>query len=144
MVRRASLADSAALASIHAAAFAKADAWSVNVFSLQLGLPGVFGLLNSDKGMILVRIAADQAEILTIAVVPAARRDGIATALLTEATILAAAHGATAIFLEVSVANTAARQLYTGAGFRQVGQRPRYYSDRSDALVLRLDFSTSN
>ena len=57
-----------------------------DVFSLQLGLPGVFGLLHLSGGMILVRIAADQAEILTVGVAPEARRNGIATTLLSEAT----------------------------------------------------------
>ena len=144
MLRRASQIDSMAMATIHAAAFAKQDAWSADVFSMQLGLIGVFGLLHASGGIILVRVAADQAEILTIAVAPEARRGGIATALLSEATIEAASMGAAAIFLEVSVANTAARRLYTGAGFRQVGQRPRYYSDRSDALVLRFDLAARN
>ncbi len=141
MPQRATVADSTVMALIHATSFAGVDAWSADVFSLQLALPGVFGLLHPSGGMILVRVAADEAEILTVAVAPAARRNGIATALLSEATTVAASLGAAAIFLEVSVANIAAMQLYTGIGFRQVGRRPRYYSDRTDALVLRLDLN---
>jgi [ribosomal protein S18]-alanine N-acetyltransferase len=142
MLRTATQADSEIMSVIHATAFPRQDAWSADVFFLQLGLPSVIGLLYPPGGIIMVRLAADQAEILTLAVAPELRRSGIATALLSEATIRAAAMGAAAIFLEVSVANTAARQLYTDSGFRQVGQRPRYYSDRSDALVLRLDLVT--
>jgi [ribosomal protein S18]-alanine N-acetyltransferase len=127
------------MAAIHGASFVAADAWGRDVFSLQLALPNVFGLLHLSGGMILVRVAADEAEILTLAVAPRVRRGGIAAALLCEATTRAAAMGARAVFLEVSVANIASRQLYTRAGFVQAGHRPHYYSDRSDALVLRLD-----
>jgi ribosomal-protein-alanine N-acetyltransferase len=139
MVHRATLADSDVMAAIHASAFPAPDAWSRDVFSLQLALPNVFGLLHPSGGLILVRIAADEAEILTLAVNPTARRGGIGSALLREATIQAAAMGARAVFLEVSVANIAGKRLYASAGFVQAGKRPRYYSDQSDALVLRLD-----
>ena len=139
MVHRATLADSDVMAAIHASAFPAQDAWSRDVFNLQLALPNVFGLLHPSGGLILVRIAADEAEILTLAVNPTARRGGIGSALLREATIQAAAIGARAVFLEVSVANIAGKRLYASAGFVQAGKRPRYYSDQSDALVLRLD-----
>ena len=129
------------MAAVHASAFATPDAWSRDVFSLQLALPNVFGLLHPSGGLILVRIAADEAEILTLAVSPAARRGGIGSALLREATTLAQGMGAHAVFLEVSVANIAGRRLYASAGFMQAGLRPRYYSDQSDAFVLRLDLA---
>jgi [ribosomal protein S18]-alanine N-acetyltransferase len=138
---RAARIDSGIMAAIHGAAFPAHDAWSPAVFGQQLELPGVFGLLHASGGMILVRVAADEAEILTLAVIPEARRCGIALALLHESTMTASAMGATAVFLEVSVANSAARAVYTRAGFKPVGRRRDYYSDRSDALVLRLDTS---
>jgi ribosomal-protein-alanine N-acetyltransferase len=89
--------------------------------------------------MILARVAADEAEVLTLAVAPEVRRAGIAAALLRESAIAAAALGAIVIFLEVSVANTAARAAYDRAGFAPVGRRRSYYADGSDALVLRLE-----
>src|SRR5471030_1533709 len=127
------------MATVHAAAFPVRDAWSRDVFDLQLAIPGVFGLLDWLGGMILARVAADEAEILTLAVLPAQRRSGIATALLREAILVAVRMGARSVFLEVSVANIAARQVYTRAGFIETGRRPHYYSYNSDALVLRLD-----
>jgi ribosomal-protein-alanine N-acetyltransferase len=130
------------MAAIHAAAFPAPDAWSRDIFDLQLALANVFGLLHSGGGIILVRVAADEAEILTLAVDPGAQRGGIGTVLLREATNRAAVMGARTVFLEVSVANIAARQLYTGSGFVQAGRRPHYYSDNSDALVLRLDLAS--
>ncbi|MDR3532777.1 MAG: GNAT family N-acetyltransferase [Rhodopila sp.] len=141
MLYLATLADCDVMAAIHATAFPAPDAWSRDVFSLQLALPNVAGLLHPSGGTILLRVAADEAEILTLAVTPTARRGGIGTALLLEAATLAGSMGARTIFLEVSVANIAARRLYSGAGFIETGRRPHYYSDNSDALVLRLDLA---
>ncbi len=136
---RATIADADVLAAIHAAAFVAAEAWSRDVFSLQLALPNVFGLLHQSGGLILLRVAADEAEILTLAVIPAVRRRGVAAALLRQAIGLTAAMGVRTIYLEVSVRNVAALTLYTGLGFVQAGRRAHYYSDNADALVLRLD-----
>jgi ribosomal-protein-alanine N-acetyltransferase len=138
MMRRATPADAGVMAAIHESAFAAPDAWNQDVFIQQLGLHGIFGLLHESGGLILVRVAADEAEVLTLAVVPEARRTGIASALLQLTAPIAAAMGAVAIFLEVSVANRAARAAYGRAGFRPIGRRRAYYSDLSDALVLRL------
>jgi GNAT superfamily N-acetyltransferase len=84
MPYRATPADCHVMAAIHASAFATPDAWSGDVFGLQLALPNVFGLLHPSGGMVLVRVAADEAEILTLAVSPSVRRGGIAAALLRE------------------------------------------------------------
>ena len=143
MLQRATQADVEVLAHIHAAAFPPPDAWSAEVFDLQLAIPNVFGLLHQAGGLILIRAAADEAEILTLAVAPPARRSGVGHGLLLTATDLAATLGARVVFLEVSVANIAARTLYTKAGFVQAGRRRQYYSDRSDALVLRLDLKST-
>jgi ribosomal-protein-alanine N-acetyltransferase len=143
MLYRAKPADIDVLAAIHATAFPPADVWSRDVFDLQLAMPNVFGLLHRSGGMILARVAADEAEILTLAVTPTVRRGGIGTALLHGAATRAAAMGARAMFLEVAVTNVAARQVYTRAGFIQAGHRPHYYSDNTDALVLRLDLGSA-
>ena len=135
---RATPAYAATLAAIHRASFPPAESWTQDAFAQHLALPGVVGLLNEDGGFILLRVAADEAEILTFAVHPAARRAGIGTALLDAAIGIAAAAGATTMFLEVSAHNHAARALYAAAGFLPAGLRPRYYADGSDALILRL------
>jgi ribosomal-protein-alanine N-acetyltransferase len=139
MLRDATGADCDVMAAIHAAAFAAPDAWSRDVFSLQLALPNVFGLLHPSGGLILVRVAADEAEVLTLAVMPAVQGGGIGLMLLHEATTRVAAIGVQAVFLEVSVANAPARRLYARGGFVEVGRRRRYYSNQTDALVLRRD-----
>jgi ribosomal-protein-alanine N-acetyltransferase len=139
---RVSIAHAAALAAIHAAAFPPGEAWDAAAFRGQLQLAGVFGAIDPAGGMVLARIAADAAEILTLAVMPESRRQGLGAELLRAALAEAAARGASAMFLEVSEANAAARALYAGvvhAGerFAAVGRRRRYYRDGSDALLLR-------
>jgi ribosomal-protein-alanine N-acetyltransferase len=138
-MRRATRADIDVLAAIHGSAFAAPDDWSRDVFDLQLAMPNVFALLHEAGGLVLVRVAADEAEILTLAVTPGERRRGVGYFLLMKATELAASLGVRSLFLEVSVTNINARTLYTKVGFQEAGRRPHYYSDRSDALVLRLD-----
>jgi ribosomal-protein-alanine N-acetyltransferase len=134
-------AHAAALAAIHCAAFPSKEAWSADVIALQLGLPGAFGLIDPEGGMVLARVVADEAEILTIAVLPAARRHGLGRALLRTAMDRAAERGAREMFLEVAIANGAARALYAALGFTQVGRRRGYYPGGGDALILRADLS---
>jgi ribosomal-protein-alanine N-acetyltransferase len=94
-------------------------------------------------GFILSRIAADEAEILSVAVATARRGRGLAGALLQLHIRRLAGLGVRAVFLEVDDNNAPARRLYDRAGFREVGRRPGYYQ-REDggaatALVLRRD-----
>jgi [ribosomal protein S18]-alanine N-acetyltransferase len=132
------------LAALHATAFPPAESWGADAIALILGLPGAFARCavapggEAPQGFVLARVAADEAEILTLAVPPAVRRCGVGAALLRAAAAGAAARGATALFLEVSAANAPARALYAAAGFAEVGRRRRYYADGADALVLRL------
>lgn len=132
-----------ALAAIHAAAFPPPELWDAHSFALQLSLPSIFGLIHPEGGLVMGRVAADEAEILTLAVAPSARRRGLGGTLLRAAIEAAAARGAAAVFLEVSTANDAARALYDAAGFRAVGRRRRYYTDGTDALVLKLPLSAA-
>jgi ribosomal-protein-alanine N-acetyltransferase len=137
MIILATRAHATSLAAIHAASFPPRDAWGTDAIQLQLALPGVFGLTDERGGMLIGRIAAEDAEVLTLAVVPAARRQGIAGRLLQKAKALAASRGGSALFLEVATSNAAALALYRREGFVEVGRRRRYYADGSDALVMR-------
>ncbi|NKE45587.1 GNAT family N-acetyltransferase [Roseomonas frigidaquae] len=124
-------------AALHAASFPPAEAWGADAIALMLDLPGAFGVLRPAAGFVLARVAADEAEILTLAVVPDARRAGHGSGLLAAAMAGARARGAATLFLEVSDRNQAARALYAAFGFTEVGRRRRYYPDGADALVLR-------
>ncbi|MGI4943969.1 MAG: GNAT family N-acetyltransferase [Janthinobacterium lividum] len=131
-----------ALAAIHAASFPPGETWGADAMALQLGLSGSFGLVCSDgTGLVLARVAADEAEILTLAVLPETRRRGVGGALLASAATEAAARGARALFLEVAVGNAPAQALYARAGFATVGRRRGYYPCGEDALVLRRALS---
>lgn len=123
------------LAALHQAA-SPGDAWAEESFARLLSMPGAFALAGP-RGFVLARQAVDQAEILMLAVLPEARRLGLGRALLDAAVQHAAARGASALFLEVACGNAAARALYAGAGFAEVGRRRAYYPDGGDALVLR-------
>ena len=132
--------DPAVLARLHAECFT--ESWSVESFAALLVQPATFALIAND-GFILVRVAGDESEVLTLAVRPAARRRGIASALLIEAAKQAEEQGARAIFLEVGATNSPAIALYKRHGFAQVGCRKAYYTapggGRQDALVLRVE-----
>jgi ribosomal-protein-alanine N-acetyltransferase len=125
------------MAVIHAAAFPAEYGWDASFFAEQLSLPGRFGFLHPDGGMILARIVADESEIMTIAVAPPVQRHGIGRWLLKEAAQHAMRYGARAMFLEVAANNQAAQALYRACDFTEIGRRPAYYPDGQDALVLR-------
>jgi ribosomal-protein-alanine N-acetyltransferase len=136
-------ADMPALAALHAQAFAPPDAWGADAMAVMLGLAGGYGYLLENQGFILARAVGGEAEILTLAVAPGARRGGVGTALLAAALRQAGESGAEEMFLEVSRNNTAALALYIGAGFAEVGLRRRYYTDGADALVLKRALSAA-
>ncbi len=122
-------------------AFPPREAWGEDAIALQLAMPGVLGLLHARGGMILIRVTEDEAEVLTLAVAPEARRQGVAGALLAAAMAAAREQAARTMVLEVAIGNTAARALYERAGFVEAGRRPRYYADGGDALILRARLS---
>jgi len=126
-----------AMALLHGRAFAARERWGTDAIGLQLALPGAFGWIAPAGGMILARVAADEAEVLTLAVDPAVRRHGLGRALLEQVLATARQRGVHAIFLEVASGNGPGRALYAGAGFVTVGRRQGYYPDGGDALVLR-------
>ena len=90
-------------------------------------------------GFILSRLAAGEAEILSVAIAPAWRGRGLARPLLDLHLRRLAGLGARAVFLEVDENNAPARALYRRAGFRDVGRRQGYYQSGASALVLRRD-----
>ena len=141
LIKAAGAEAAALMAEIHAESFAANQAWGVSAITLMLGLPGHFGLLAARQdqplGFALGRVQADQAEILTIAVRPGARGQGVGGVLLQALLSEALRRGAAELFLEVAEHNAAARALYDRVGAQLVGRRPRYYADGAAALVLR-------
>lgn len=88
-------------------------------------------------GFVLVRVVADEMEILNLAVEPAARRMGIASSLVSKAIISGRELAAKRAYLEVRESNSAARAFYSFQGFTQTARRKFYYSQPTeDAIVL--------
>jgi ribosomal-protein-alanine N-acetyltransferase len=134
-------------AAIHAAAFA--HSWSAAEFETLLSSKTTIGAAAIDaasdalRGFAISRLAADEAEILTIAVDPAVRNRGVGRALMIDAISRLAQARARSLFLEVEQTNLAAIALYARLGFREVGQRQGYYrkhdGSAATAFVLRKD-----
>ncbi len=128
------------LAAIHAEAFERP--WDRATLAEFISAPGVFALTDpKTQGFILIRVVVDEGEVLTLAVIPSARRQGLARRLLDQAANTAASRGAASLFLEVAADNAPAIGLYRAAGFVSVGRRANYYARPAslpiDALVLK-------
>ncbi|WGM32636.1 GNAT family N-acetyltransferase [Brevundimonas sp. NIBR11] len=130
------------LAELHAESFH--TPWSAVAFADLLGQAGVV-LEGDNDGLILIRVVADEAEILTLAVRPSARRQGLGGRLVEAASRRAAELGANRMFLEVAEDNAPARALYGSLAFKTAGRRPRYYPRADgpavDALILVRNFA---
>lgn len=141
-VRKLGPADAPVLAVLHGDGFD--DPWTAETFAGLLALPGSFGHLAIARdvpvGFVLARVAADEAEILTLAVAAGSRRRGLGTLLVNHAIAAAAEAGAERMFLEVAEDNGAGQALYRALGFAETGRRPGYYGkpgqQRRDALLM--------
>ena len=128
-----------ALAALHARCFTTPAPWDAAAFAGFLADPACTLDAIAPHAFVLLRRAADEVEVLTLATAPEARRAGLARRLLLRA--LQAQQGAAACYLEVAEHNLPAQALYAGLGFEQVGRRKRYYrapdGTQIDALVLQ-------
>lgn len=130
------------LAETEALAFPdRAAAWGADAFRS----PNL--LIMADSALetchIALQLSGPDAEIVTLAVKPSARRQRLGSQLLTLAAPAAADHGATRMILEVAADNVAALALYQRHDYRPVGQRKAYYrmrdGSRMDAIVMAKD-----
>ncbi|WP_295080774.1 GNAT family N-acetyltransferase [Tabrizicola sp.] len=137
-----------ALAALHARAFRTPAPWSEADFAGLLDDPLVFLLVEGDAGLLLGRAVAGEAELLTIAVAPEARRRGLGRKLVSRFVYEAKLRGAERAFLEVAADNAAAIGLYESAGFSAAGRRRGYYltpeGHRVDALVLARELAAAH
>jgi len=145
-VQPAGTRDAERLAALHAVAFRRG--WSAEEFERLLIERNVV----ADRamagarlaGFVISRLAADQAEILSVAVAARHRGRGLARKLLDVHLGRLAGYGISSVFLEVDEGNVPARRLYAGLRFTQVGRRESYYVDAGGAgtaLVLRRDLA---
>jgi len=138
----------ALLSGMHRICFA--EPWSESAMAEIMAMPGTRGLIAVDgasltpavqppgpAGFVLWRIAGDEAEILSVAVLPPWRGTGLGRAMMSAALEAAGQAGADSMFLEVAADNQPARSLYAVLGFQQVGLRKKYYAGQ-DAIVMKL------
>jgi ribosomal-protein-alanine N-acetyltransferase len=125
------------------------ETWNEKSVSKILNMAGTIGLITGaekerPQAFILLRVAADEAEIISIGVIPTARKKGLASTLLLEAIKRAAIRNAKKMFFEVAHDNTGARALYEKFEFQIVGKRPKYYTrllKKVDAVIYKLNIS---
>ncbi|MEX3011243.1 GNAT family N-acetyltransferase [Hoeflea sp. TYP-13] len=140
--------DCAEASSLHATGFSRI--WSDGEIQALIGQDAVFGFIahrpgkrGRSGGFVLARLAADEAEILTIAVHPKYRETGLGWRLMGAVLRHLRTEGAQSLFLEVDEGNEAAIALYQKIGFSKVAERAAYYDQDSGAktaaLVMRLD-----
>jgi ribosomal-protein-alanine N-acetyltransferase len=120
--------------------------WSAEAFELEIDLPWAhIDLLREPRGGAVLALVgfwkvADEVQLLNIATRPDQRRRGLGSRLMRHVINSAAAEGCHRVTLEVRRSNLGAIGLYECFGFREIGNRPRYYPDTGeDALVLALE-----
>ena len=123
------------IANLHKLCFPN-KAWSASDFA-DLKKSGC-EIIVSQNGFAVWRNVADESEIITIGVAPDARRNGIASAMLTIIENNIKNQGVKKIFLEVASTNIAGQKLYENNGYKTVGIRPKYY-DGVDAILMAKD-----
>jgi len=130
------------IVALHQASFE--TPWDHKAFGELLAMPGSFLLVarrapsENIMGFVLFRIAADEAEIITIAVDPAHRGQRIGEALVAGAVAQARAFGASKLILEVAEDNVAAIGLYERMGFSTAGRRPAYYERKVGRVAAHI------
>ncbi len=138
-MREITLHDASWLAQLHSESFPKA--WDSAQFHELLN-NSARGWLIEDSAFILIRTAADEAEIITLATAPNARRQGHAATLLKHAISILHDEAITHFFLEVRDGNEAGIALYQKHKFIQTATRANYYGmpdgTRKDALIMEL------
>jgi ribosomal-protein-alanine N-acetyltransferase len=129
------------LGDLHARAFAKP--WSMAEIAKLMENPAVFAVVSrasEPQGFAMAWAAAGDAELLTVAVIPQARRKGVGASLVSAASVTALVRGAASMHLEVAEDNLAARALYAKLGYEEAGRRHAYYAGEGgfvDAIVMK-------
>ncbi len=142
-------ADAAAIAALHGQLFS--PPWTTHEVAELMAHPGAAAFVMRDArlgdvaGYILGRVAADEAELLSIGVAPSHQRRGLARRLLVSLAERVHDMGAVRLYLEVSAVNASAIALYETTGFARIGVRRAYYRQSGrpaeDALLLARDLT---
>ena len=136
-IRRLTYSDLPRIVAIERRAFP--TPWSLAMFVLELSKPASVCLAALRDGEMLGFLICSRYDkvwhVMNVAVDPDRRRQGIASALLTD--LLHRLGGDDARFtLEVRESNAGAIELYERFGFRAAGHRRRYYQDNGEDAVI--------
>ena len=130
--------DAPALAAIEAACFA--HPWSEAALRDEVDNPAAFFVVatraEQPVGYAGMHIAADEGFLDNVAVAPASRRGGVASALLDVLLAEGRARGLSRLTLEVRPSNAAALALYEKKGFTRDGVRPGFYRDPAEDAAI--------
>ncbi|MEP6344091.1 MAG: ribosomal protein S18-alanine N-acetyltransferase [Maricaulaceae bacterium] len=141
IIRRLTHEDLVSAVTLHGVSFEAG--WSEDSLKSHFDNDLCLGVFAPDlAGFIVARLAADQAEIITIAVDPKRRGQGIGQKLMQQAFTHLCGNGVDLLFLEVAEDNFSAITLYKKCGFNPIGKRPAYYrraGGRVAALTFRKD-----
>ncbi|EBA14998.1 ribosomal-protein-alanine acetyltransferase, putative [Roseobacter sp. SK209-2-6] len=134
------IATSAEMATTHQLTFTRSRPWTQAEFEALLESPLVFATGDA-KCFAMVRVIADEAELLTLATHPKYRRQGLAIVVMQNWHRRALQRGAKTAFLEVASDNQPALSLYRSCGYEETGLRKAYYArgdgSAADAILLR-------
>lgn len=144
-MRQLTATDAREMAAIHAESFAPplgSGGWPALEMAAHTQKDLCFGVDHEGAlgAFIILSVAADQSEILTIATAITARRQGLARQLLEKMIPEVKHRGAKEVFLEVAEDNVAAITLYRAADFLPIGRRPAYYR-RAEGRIAALTWS---
>lgn len=121
------------------------DPWSENSVAGELSNPLSCWLVCVENDTVLGYVGAQtvlgETDMMNLAVIPQARRQGIAESLILNLVAELKRQESHCLSLEVRASNAPARALYEKLGFAQVGRRPNYYRNpKEDALILRKEW----
>jgi len=143
LLREMTWRDIPALAALEPELFAD-DAWSERTWWAELAGRPRRSYVVCEQGVVVVGYAGvdcggEVADVMTIAVAPAAQGRGLGRMLMGWLTAQARRAGADHLMLEVRADNVAAQELYSSAGFATLSVRRRYYQPGDvDALIMRV------
>ena len=130
------------LSKLHGACFD--EVWDEAAMRELMSMPGAMSFVigtapDTPAGFVIANRAADQADILSIGILPGDRRRALGRKLLSYLAERLRSEGTSAIFLEVAADNIAAIGLYRSCGYVELGERKNYYaSDRSNRTAVQM------
>ena len=123
------------------------DPWSRKIFEESLNAESTSALAaqaedGTISGYIFFTAILDEGSVDNIAVLPSARRQGVASSLLEAFHSYGRTHGLANLFLEVRPSNERAAALYRKMGYKEIGRRKNYYLDpKEDAIIMKLELT---